>query len=242
MNHGLENIFLIRHLQSLRNLGQGGDIPDCNVPLTPEGREQSAVMGDRLGVLFGELGLAEKSVRVWCSPYLRTRQSRDITLGKISRYVRDSREDVLLTEWNFGLFDGLTEAERFAKYPNEAAQYAESIRRHGKYYARPLNGESWQDVCIRVRQFFGTITRDAEKADPVKNIAVFSHGLTIRAFVMMWLHLPVEWMESEKNPGNASVRRIGRDKDGKWHDFGNVFPGFAGEPPVSTGEPPVAKV
>ncbi len=48
------------------------------------------------------------------------------------------------------------------------------------------------------------------------------HGVTLRAFVMMWCHLPPEWFEAEKNPFNCAIRVIdsGEDK-------GYLFEGFA---------------
>ncbi len=48
-----------------------------------------------------------------------------------------------------------------------------------------------------------------------------SHGVSVRAFVMMWCHKSPEWLEDEKNPGNCAVRLI--DDDG---DQGYIFEGF----------------
>lgn len=42
----------------------------------------------------------------------------------------------------------------------------------------------------------------------IHTIIVVSHGVTIRAIVMRWLHLPFEWFEKEPNPKNCSVRVI----------------------------------
>jgi broad specificity phosphatase PhoE len=48
---------------------------------------------------------------------------------------------------------------------------------------------------------------DIEKHN-VHKLVVISHGVTIRAIVMRWLHHSVEWFEAEKNPMNCSVRLI----------------------------------
>jgi broad specificity phosphatase PhoE len=223
----IENIFLIRHARSLRNEGLAADEPDCNVRLSDAGLVQAAEAGKFLSGFLDARGIPAKSLRLWTSPYARTRETRDIMMPHIERHVMDSREDILLTEWNFGLFDGLEMDERHEKYPVEAEHYDQSVAKHGKFYARPLNGESWQDVCVRVRQLFGTIVRDSEKQSrPVRNIAVISHGLALRAFVMMWMHHPVEWLMSEPNPNNASIRRISKDSSGRFVDNGYVFGGF----------------
>ena len=46
-------------------------------------------------------------------------------------------------------------------------------------------GESRFDVAIRVHEAFGTFHRDAER-NGVRNIIIICHGVTLRAFVMMW--------------------------------------------------------
>jgi len=72
-----------------------------------------------------------------------------------------------------------------------------------------------------------TIIRDAEKAEnPVPNVFVVSHGTTLRAFTMMWLHKEVAWFENEPNPGNCSIRWIGRSPNGRFEDKGYIFRGF----------------
>jgi len=50
---------------------------------------------------------------------------------------------------------------------------------------------------------------------------VICHGVTLRAFVMMWCHLSPEWFEAEANPANGAIRLI---DDGV--DKGYVFGGF----------------
>ena len=38
---------------------------------------------------------------------------------------------------------------------------------------------------------------------------VVCHGVTLRAFVMQWLHKPYEWFDQQQNPGNCDVYHIG---------------------------------
>jgi 2,3-bisphosphoglycerate-dependent phosphoglycerate mutase len=68
-------------------------------------------------------------------------------------------------------------------------------------------GESRFDVAVRIHQAFGTFHRDAERHG-VRNIVVVCHGVTLRAFVMQWLHKPYEWFDQQKNPGNCDVYHI----------------------------------
>lgn len=127
--------------------------------------------------------------------------------GTGSKPSHGVRESVLLAEQQFGLFDGLTDTQLAEKYPNETAHYDKCERLEGRYWARLPLGESRFDVSLRVHQFFGTIMRDADRHN-IQDLIIVTHGTTLRAFVMQWLHLPWEWMEKEPNPKNSAVRLI----------------------------------
>jgi 2,3-bisphosphoglycerate-dependent phosphoglycerate mutase len=75
-------------------------------------------------------------------------------------------------------------------------------------------GESRFDVACRVHQAFGTFHRDADKHG-IDTIVVVCHGVTLRAFVMMWCHYSYEWFEREPNPANGAVRWLcdGEDRE-----------------------------
>jgi len=233
----LENIFLMRHAHSAAN----GDmtlyrhIPDHAIPLSDMGIEQAIQAGKHFAEYLSQPTqlFEEKSIRLWYSPYLRTKQTRDGLLegmGNTTCFFKDMREHILLTELSFGLFDGLTDEECDEQYPEESRKFNLCKEYNGRFYAKPPNGESRYDVCVRIHQFFGTIIRDAEKSgNPVSNVFVVSHGTTLRAFVMMWLHKEVEWFENAQNPANCSIRWIGRDADGRFEDKGYVFQGFRKE-------------
>ena len=184
--------------------------------------------------------------RLWHSPYLRTRQTAEEiektcilpqkTLipmvntrdpGWYARkqgdsYFLDKKEHTLLAEQQFGLFDGLSDAERKKLYPDMQAYYAKCKAFEGKFWPKMPLGESRFEVAQRVHQSFGTFHRDTEKHG-IKNIVVVGHGTTNRAFLMMWLHLPYEWMHEEPNPKNCSIRLV----DGNV-DKGYIFEGFSG--------------
>jgi 2,3-bisphosphoglycerate-dependent phosphoglycerate mutase len=177
------------------------------------------------------------ATRLWLSPYTRTRQTADaieaaccsdrdfIIPPDIRRRAGDSlfldrREHLLLAEQQFGLFDGMSDEEREARYPAEHAYYEKCKRFEGKLWPQMPLGESRFEVCQRVHQSFGTFKRDAEKHG-IKTIVVVAHGTVNRAFTMMWLHKPYEWMHQESNPNNCSIRLL---EDGE--DKGFVFEGF----------------
>jgi broad specificity phosphatase PhoE len=192
----------------------------------------------------GDVPMFMSRTRLWLSPYTRTRQTAraiqtacrleeeffvgdELGDGHRSHAPRqggslflDCREHLLLAEQQFGLFDGLSDEEREARYPAEHGYYEKCKRFEGKLWPQMPLGESRYEVCQRVHQSFGTFHRDAEKHG-IQNIVVVGHGTVNRAFAMMWMHHPYEWMHEESNPNNCSVRLIegGIDK-------GYIFAGF----------------
>ncbi len=106
------------------------------------------------------------------------------------------------------------------RFPREHAYYNMQCSFGGKFWARMPQGESRFDVAKRIHQAFGTFHRDAE-FHGIHDIVVICHGVTLRAFVMMWCHLSPEWFESEKNPCNCAVRVIDSGVD-----RGYLFDGY----------------
>ena len=235
-------IFLVRHGESMGNVDKDihRTMADHAISLSPKGVDQAQaaglVLGDYLSGL-GDVPVREHPglrrplrPRMWVSPYLRTRQTADgieSTIGMVDgprggntdSRILDRREHMLLVEQQFGLFDGLSDEECAAQFPAENDHYLKQRRFQGRFWAPMPLGESRFQVAQRVHQAFGTFHRDAERHG-IENIIVVSHGVTLRCFVMMWLHLPFEWIEKEPNPKNCSIRLIdcGEDK-------GYIYPG-----------------
>ena len=238
-------IFLVRHGQSESNVDRSlnAKIADHAIDLTEEGCEQAAEAGRGLAAYFAEVpelqwkaggyGSGLKHIRMWNSPYTRTRQTADILEGTCLRknspvrenwpsWIHDRRESLLLAEQQMGLFDGLSDAEREQKYPEHFAYYEKCKAFEGKLWPKMPMGESRFEVAQRVHQAFGTFHRDAAR-HKIENLVIIGHGTTNRAFTMMWLHHPYEWMHQERNPKNCSIRLL---EDGE--DKGYIFEGFDG--------------
>jgi len=217
-------ILLVRHGFSKGNedVKTHHTLPDHVIPLTDKGFEQAKEAAGKIQKYLQEkyeavsAAAPHHKVRMWTSPYLRTRQTADVIQQQAlwkdgSSVVMDRKEDVSLCEQQFGLFDGLSDEELKEKFPNEHAHYTKCEKFEGRFWARMPLGESRFDVSLRVHQAFGSWQRDVK--DDIKTIIVVSHGVTIRAIVMRWLHLPFEWFEKEPNPKNCSVRVINCGKD-----------------------------
>lgn len=227
-------IFLVRHGESQANVNKSlhSHLPDHEIALSSRGKKQAFTVGEEIVRYFDDVFDYEKKqrieikipkVRVWNSPYRRTRETAqeiNKAFSKRDNWDVDYKEHLLLHEQKFGLFDGISDDELLIKYPTEYAFYKKHEDFQGKFWAPMPLGESRSDVAQRVHQSFGTFIRDNEKHG-INNLVIVSHGTTIRAFIMMWMHFDFEWMEREKNPSNCSVLLI---EDGKYKGY--IFDGF----------------
>jgi broad specificity phosphatase PhoE len=95
----------------------------------------------------------------------------------------------------------LREVER--GYTDEASQHPLRLI-HGWFYYRHDGGESAADCYDRTSAFLESLMRQVERK-PVRDVLIFCHGMTIRCFVMRFLHLSVEQFESIANPENGDI-------------------------------------
>jgi 2,3-bisphosphoglycerate-dependent phosphoglycerate mutase len=214
-------IFLVRHGQSLGNVDRTvhARLADHAIPLSDAGVGQARDAGEFLARYYADLpAVDERAIRIWTSPYKRARQTAEAILEQMRGMNVDLCEHINLCEQQFGLFDGIPDENLPQLFPSEHAHYAKCEAHEGRFWARMPLGESRFDVAVRMHQAFGTFQRDAERHG-IKDIVVICHGVSLRAFVMQWLHLTPEWFDSEPNPGNAWIRLIEDDED-----RGYVFP------------------
>ena len=200
------------------------NLADHAIPLTELGRQQAFLSGQWLGQHFLEKNSTDTRTRLWVSPYTRTRQTADELVRGIQQIADqcdesngdwlafDRREHINLVEQQFGLFDGIPEDRLHEIFPRETAHYNKQVEFEGKFWARMPLGESRFNVAIRVHQAFGTFHRDYDRKG-INQLVIVSHGVTIRAFIMQWLHRSYEWFEREKNPENASIRMLFGQED-----------------------------
>ena len=208
------NIFLVRHGQSVANVDPAiyKTTADHAIPLSDLGMTQARAAGQFLHDHFERYGVEGRKVRLWASPYRRTRETAHGIEETCAPFITDRREDILLCEQQFGLFDGIPDDQLPVQFPEEYAHYQKCERHEGRFWARMPLGESRFDVALRIRLFFGTIQRDAEY-NGIRTVIVVCHGVTLRAFIMSWLRLTPEWFEAERNPTNCAIRLISENQD-----------------------------
>ncbi|MCC3281359.1 MULTISPECIES: histidine phosphatase family protein [Arthrobacter] len=169
---GATELILIRHGESAGNVAAtlaqrtGAEVIDVglrdpDVPLSPDGEAQAAALGAWLAGIAPD----ERPESVWCSPYLRARQTAEIA------GLAPFRVDERLRDRELGILDLLTSRGVAARYPAEA----ERKQWLGKFAYRPPGGESWADVALRLR----SLLRDLDDGEDGRRVAVVCHDAVI---------------------------------------------------------------
>ncbi len=185
-------IKLIRHGESLANVGllKPAEVGDHTIGLTPLGERQAHAAGERVGAGFLAGAL------IYCSPFQRARQTLTGVLAGagVAREPLRVYEDPRLREVEHGYTD--VEAQAALR---EA---------HGWFYYRFHGGESPADCYDRTSGFLESLMRQSERKG-TEQVLIVTHGLTIRCFVMRFLHLTVEQFDVMANPGNGEIVTLG---------------------------------
>lgn len=172
-------LWLIRHGQSegnvIRDEAERRDAPeyllgsrDADVPLSELGRRQADAFGRWLA---GQPAEQQPGV-VLVSPYLRAAQTADLVLAAAGLAHLPRGVDERLRDREMGEWDGLTWRGIVARHP-EGAERAKLV---GRYYHRPPGGESWADICLRLR----SVLADTARELPDARVLVVAHDVVIQ--------------------------------------------------------------
>jgi probable phosphoglycerate mutase len=134
---------------------------DADVQLTDLGREQSAKLGARLA--------EDPPAAIWCSPFVRARQSLEAALPDAVVVRFDER----LRDREQGILEFLTQRAIITSYPAEA----ERRGRMGDFYYRPPGGESMPDVISRVR----AAVREIRDEHAGERVVIIAHDAVVLA-------------------------------------------------------------
>jgi broad specificity phosphatase PhoE len=206
-------LILIRHGESIGNVAreeaESSGAPlismpmrDADVPLSETGLEQARAVGQWLAADPGRL-----PDMVWCSPYLRARQTAQTALAELANPPA-LRQDERIRDRELGVLDLLTRRGVESRFPAEA----ERRQWLGKFYYRPPGGESWVDLVLRIRAFLS----DLERTGHGRQLIV-SHDAVILLFRYVCEQLDEDRVFEIARSGsvtNASVSRLVR-QDGE---------------------------
>ena len=209
----MHQLFLLRHGESDQNIGINkiGRIPDHAVELTHRGLDQAHDAGV---FLSGYLkGVNPELISMWVSPYKRTRQTAQYFMhgfnnGSTFVHHANVKEDSMLTELQFGIFDAIPKEDLPNVFPVEWAEYQRNRQFNGKYFARRPGGESPFDCEIRQKLWLDSLYRDIHAGTCTPYIIVVGHGAALTILRKAIFHYSHEWYAQEPNPGNCSIQSI----------------------------------
>ena len=173
------SLVIVRHGESTANVARRKaedeklptiDFPEreADVPLSEFGAKQSVALGNWFKFQ------KEKPTIIVSSPYLRATETARIIAEKARFENKKIILDERIRERELGVFDRLTKLGAMEKYAEECAKREEL----GKFYHRPLGGESWADVALRVRSFW----RDLRENFADEKVLIVTHEVVIRIF------------------------------------------------------------
>ncbi|HEV3396952.1 MAG TPA: histidine phosphatase family protein [Xanthobacteraceae bacterium] len=140
-----------------------------DTPLNAVGRRQAAACADILRDLLARDGRAPADYAYVASPLQRARQTLEIMRAALGLAPGDYRVDARLREIGFGEWEGLTLRDIRSRAPQALA-----ARERDKWDFVPPGGESYAQVAVRMREWYGGLGGDT---------VVVAHGGTARALI-----------------------------------------------------------
>ncbi len=200
-------ILLIRHAESQANVSPSkliiendNGIANPVISLTEKGLKQAKENGLFLKKYLQDTHL---KIKVWNSPYQRTRQTMQIStnefLSEVSHYRPE--ESPLLGEIQFGLLETVRNYSK--EYSNEYNYYHHFKKQNAHFFSKSPMGESPAEMSARLKLWLNNLSWYGENDLHI----VYAHGAAIRALLLTAYCLPYE-IYYLNNPVNASIMEI----------------------------------
>jgi broad specificity phosphatase PhoE len=198
-----KRIILVRHGESEGNVDcqRYEETPDYALNLTARGIEQAQKAGREIKKIIGS-----ETISVYISPFFRTRQTFAEIIKSVQENIAREIEDPRIREQEWGHLRPIDENQDIKKERDE----------YSTFYFRIPDGESGADVFDRVSTFMETLHRDFRKENFPDNVLIVTHGMTLRLFLMRWLHWRVEEFENVRNPKNCQIVILEKEENGKY--------------------------
>lgn len=185
-----KNLFIVRHGESVGNLAkrksENGDhsllqrlrgTHTAHWPLTQRGKNQA----ESAGVFLNRFAENERLHfdRVYVSSYVRAMQTAGLLDLRNANWAVDPR----IVERNWGTFDRYTDEERREKFSEVL-----HMREVEPFFWAPPEGETFNSLIIRLRDFISSLGRGSVDAE---NVAVVCHGEVMKAFRIIFTEMTI---------------------------------------------------
>lgn len=144
-------LWVVRHGEVRDDERPGLAGREVDVPLSGPGERQAAALGRWMGALRE----TERPSVLYCSPAVHAQQTAEIALLEAGLDL-PAGVDERLRERELGVLQGPGGRGVQEHFPQEAQRHAAL----GPFYYRPLGGEAWTDVVLRVRSVLEDVRRD----------------------------------------------------------------------------------
>ncbi len=211
----MKHIYLVRHGESESNVDVYVHLlkNDRDIALSPEGESQCIKAGDYFSKFLAENDLLDKNFRIFCSPFLRAKQTMDLMLSRVKDLqIQSSILDELLVEQDID-WGNVKTKEDIDKIVSDADI---SLAQELYFYRRIFKGESPCEVAERVKPF---VMKDILNEDD-SHIIIFSHGTLMRSIRHVLMQAKPE--EFEYTPQNTAIKKL-VIKNGKCSDEGWIY-------------------
>lgn len=156
-------VFIARHAESLATLNPDlmGQMDPCQIPLTTRGQNQSADMGRVIsGIYHDDERFRGRRLRIYSSQHCRISETSDAISSQLPpNIISGVHVDENLRQRDHGLFDGLSRDGKKNLNPTVYAKL-HSDDPLERYTTKMPEGESFEQVEIRLRQFVQILQRD----------------------------------------------------------------------------------
>ncbi len=190
-NHKTIKLVFVRHGESKKNILKIKSSTKDKWPLTEKGRSHAKSIAKKLS------SISNFDVII-CSPVLRARQTAEI----ISDYLHlPIVFEELIDEYNYGIWNDLTEEEMTEKHKNYA-EYKKYKRGTQEHFDFKLGGaESRADVVRRIEKFLEKLKNEY----PGKNLIMVSHGGINGAIEMVLNNSDLQTFYKKESIGHEEI-------------------------------------
>ncbi|GKQ43283.1 phosphoglycerate mutase [Companilactobacillus sp. RD055328] len=190
-------VYIIRHGQTDTNKEKRINGNSTDLPLNATGRQQASQLRESFDLSdFDE---------VISSPLIRAYETAQIVTESTGIEVKT---DARLREADYGSWDGKSETELFAKYPQTFDNNGYLLPNYIEYAE---NAEDYEDVYARIDELLNEISQLGDD----KKVALVCHGFISRA--LMKVILGVDDISKIIQPKNCGVSKYRLTEAGQRH-------------------------